>query len=114
MTTCGGLEEAEGARGGGGGGMWRPAGKALKLQIETLPSSQISAVALHSWLHILCFCVCFVAAGSPTAPAANNAVQSHTVSNSRPGEELRGEQPSPRAASPACPPCLDSYLPRGY
>lgn len=90
MTTCGGLEEAEGARSGGGGGMWRPAGKSLKLQIETLPPSQISAVALHSWLHILCFCVCFMAAGSPTASAANNAVQSHAVSNSRPGEELQG------------------------
>lgn len=89
MTTCGGLEEAEGAGGGGGGGVWRPAGKALELQIETLPPSQISAVALH-WLHILSFCVCFMAAGSPTASAANNAVQSRAVSNSRPGEELQG------------------------
>lgn len=53
-----------------------------------------------------------MAAGSPTALAANNAVQSHAVSNSRPGEEfLRGEQPSPRlplqpalpAWTPTCP-----------
>ena len=43
-----------------------------------------------------------MAAGSPTALTANNAVQSYAVSNSRPSENLQGRQDKYKGIPDSC------------